>query len=245
MEKTSLSERKFLLTSLDYKIKSIKKEEKKEDINKISITSKSFPKIRYRTLTSEKESSNIFQLNSPKKEKYFLKNLKQFISPINKSNSELKEIKKIKKNLIANKLKESYYYKLKINPNYFKSYGLNDFVTISNKNENKNRNNTYRYNNISSYNNIIKKKEENKNNKIIKSNKKQKELLLKCVPYILKNSKNNNGIFKFFNNTSLIDENSIWRGKDINNLIHNRINIDFFKNFLRNSKSLGKIKLYK
>ncbi len=245
MEKNSLSERKFLLTSLDYKIKIIKKEEKKEDIKTASITSKSLPQIRHRTLISEKkESSNTIQLNSPKNEQIFLRNLRQFVFPINKSNSELKEIKKIKNNLIANKLKESLKYKLKINPNYFKNYGLNDFVKISNNDENKKKK-FHRYNNISTYNNIIKKTVEDKNDKISKSSKKQKKLLLKYVPYILKNSKNNNGIFNFFNNASLIDENSIWRGKNINDLIHNRINIDFFKSFLRNSKSLGKIKLFK
>ena len=245
MEKNFLSERKFLLTSLDYKINPLNKEEKKEDLNTISITS--FPKIRCRTLTSErKERPNKIQLKNSKNDKIFLKNLKQFLSPINKSNLELKEIKKIKKILIKNKFKESHDYKLKIYPkNYYKSYGLNDFIIISNNNKNKSRNTTYRYNNISSYNNIFVKTEENKNNKIIKHHKKQKELLLTCVPYILKNSMNNNGIFKLFNNTSLIDENSIWRGKNINNMIHNSINIDFFKNFLKNSKSLGKIKIFK
>ena len=245
MEKNSSPERKFMLTSLDFKIiKSLKIEGKKEDFNIIPLASKSLPRIRYRTLDKNEHSN--FKIDELKKEKIFLRNMKKFISPINKSNLEIKEFKKIKKNLILNKLKEKHNYKLKINPkNYNKNFGLNDFITISTKNKSKSRNNTYKYNNISSFNNIFKANEDNKNNLIMTQNKKDKELLLTCVPYILKNSKNNNGIFKFFNDKKLIDEYSIWRGKNINNMIHNNINLDFFKNFLKNSKSLGKIKISK
>jgi hypothetical protein len=245
MEKNSSPEPKFMLTSLDFKIKkSLNIEEKKEDFNIIPLTSKSFPKIRYRTL-DKSEYSN-FKVDKSKEEKIFLRNLKKFISPINKSNLEIKEFKNIKKNLIINKFKEMHNYKLKINPkNYYKNFGLNEFITISTKNKNKSRNNTYRYNNISSYNNIFKTEDDIKNNLVVTQNKKDKELLLTCIPYLLKKSKNNNGIFKFFNNKKLIDEYSIWRGKNINDMIHNNINLDFFKNFLNNSKSLGKIKISK
>ena len=245
MEKKSSPERTFMLTSLDFKIiKSLNIEGKKEDFNIIPLASKSLPRIRYRTLDKNEHSN--FKIDELKKEKIFLRNMKKFISPINKSNLEIKEFKKIKKNLILNKLKEMHNYKLKINPkNYNKNFGLNDFITISTKNKSKSRNNTYKYNNISSFNNIFKANEDNKNNLIMTQNKKDKELLLTCVPYILKNSKNNNGIFKFFNDKKLIDEYSIWRGKNINNMIHNNINLDFFKNFLKNSKSLGKIKISK
>ena len=237
MEKNSNTEPKFLLTSLDCQIKSINNEGKKEDLNTILIGSKSLPKIRYRTLDKNENS---------KKEKIILNNIRQFISPIKKSNLEIEKLKKIKKNLIVNKFKELHDYKLSINPkNYYKNYGLNNFIIISNRN--KSRNLTYKYNNISSYNNIFKTNEENKNYKIIKYHRKEKEkdLLLTCVPYLIKNAKHNDGIFKNFNNSPLIDENSLWRGKNINNMIHNSINIDFFKNFLKNSKSLGKIKIFK
>ena len=235
MEKNSKTERKFLLTSLDCQIKSINNEGKKEDLNTILIGSKSLPKIRYRTLDKNENS---------KKEKIILNNIRQFISPIKKSNLEIEKLKKIRKNLIVNKFKELHDYKLSINPkNYYKNYGLNNFIII--KNRNKSRNLTYKYNNISSYNNIFKTNEENKNYKIIKYQRKEKDLLLTCVPYLIKNAKHNDGIFKNFNNSPLIDENSLWRGKNINNMIHNSINIDFFKNFLKNSKSLGKIKIFK
>ena len=50
---------------------------------------------------------------------------------------------------------------------------------------------------------------------------------------------------KYENNDTLLDKNSIWRGKNINEMIRNSINFDFFQIFLKNSKSMGKIKFFK
>ena len=161
--------------------------------------------------------------------------MKTFIAPISKTILEKKELNKIKKNLILKRFKELHNYKLKINPkNYYHNYGLNDFILITNKNKNKSRNNDdYKYNNISSYNNIIKTEEEkyNKKTKIIKSVKKEKEMLLTNVPYRLKNTKSNKGIMKFDKNDTLFGKNSIWRGKNINEMIHKILILIFFKFF--------------
>jgi len=250
MEINSLPEKNnnLLLTSLEFKIKSPLNEEKEEESNKISQLALSFPKIRYKTFNKNKNFKTI-PLRNSKKEELFIKNMKTFIAPISKTILEKKELNKIKNNLILKRFKELHNYKLKINPkNYYHNYGLNDFILITNKNKNKSRNNDdYKYNNISSYNNIIKTEEEkyDKKTKIIKSVKKEKEMLLTNVPYRLKNANSNKGIMKFDKNDTLFGKNSIWRGKNINEMIHNSINFDFFQIFLKNSKSMGKIKFFK
>ena len=147
---------------------------------------------------------------------------------------------------------ELHKYKLKINPkNFYNNYGLNDYLLIINNKNDKSKNyDDYRYNNISSYNNKFKIKEEKKNNGInsISENfkKKRKEFSLKRVPYRLKNQRKQNGIMKYFFNDekTLFDVNSIWRGKNINDLIHTTINFNFFDKFRINSRSIGKFKFH-
>ena len=246
MEENYLSQKKFLLTSLNYYIKSPKNEEKKEEKKIINIPL-SFPKIRYRTL-DKKELLNIIQFNHSKKEEIFLRNMKTFVAPINKTNLEKKKLDKIKKNLLLKRFKELHNFKLKINPkNYYNNFGLNNYLIISNKAKNKTINDDYKFNNISSYNNRFKSFEKNKTIIRLKNKRKEKEkeLNLKRVPYRLINTRNNNGILKFYNNETLTDENSIWRLKNINDMIHNSIDPDFLRNFIKNSKSMGKIKLIK
>ena len=245
MEINSLSEKNnILLTSLDFKRKSPLNEEKEEESNKISQLTLSFPKIN-KTFNKNKNYKTILSRNT-KREELFIKNMKTFIAPLSKTILEKKEMNKIKKNLIFKRFKELHNYKLKINPkNYYHNYGLNDFILITNKNKNKSRNNDgYKYNNISSYNNIKTEEEKkyNKNNRIIKSVNKEK---LTNVPYRLKNAKSNKGIMKYDNNDTLFGKNSIWRGKNINEIIRNNINFDFFQIFSKNSKSTGKIKFFK
>lgn len=243
-------EPRTLITSIDFKQKPLLDMEKSEQTKLVCNTMPSFPIIR------SINSKNIFNLisnHSSEEDDKFFNNMRIFVAPLNKSNLEKKEIQKIKKNLKLKKFRELHKYKLEINPNnYYHNYGLNKFITITNKKRNKTINNDYRYNNISSYNNLFKIKEANKENKKnfefnFNKNKKRKELLLlKSVPNRIQIQRNNNGILKCFNNSSsLVDENSIWRVKNINEMIPNSINLDFIENFLKNSKSMGKIKIIK
>ena len=168
--------------------------------------------------------------------------MRTFLVPVNKTNLERNKIHNIKKNLILKRFKELHKYKLKINPkNYYHNYGLNKYIIITNKN--KSRNSDYKYNNISSYNNILKIKKENKKFLTVNNNKKEKEFLLKSLPSKLKNARNNNGILKSSDNDNFTEEYSIWRGKNINEMTHNSIDYDFLKKFNKNYKSIGKIKL--
>ena len=237
MKKKILSRNNFLLTYLNYNTKTQKLDE--NNILNIPLT---FPTIRNKTL-DKKEFFNI----NPKKEKIFMRNMKTFISPLNKINLEKKKLDKIKQNLVLKRFKELHNYKLKINPNnYYHNYGLNTNIIITNKFKDKENNNDYKYNNISSYNNIFKVKEEKKKIKVkIKKKEKEKEFLLKCLPYRLKNVKYNSGVIQAFNKETLTEENSIWRTKNINEMIHNSIDFDFLNNFMKNSKSMGKLKLKK
>ena len=246
MEKNFLTQKKFLLTSLNYVIKSPKKEELKEELKTISHNSFPFRTINYNNILENKKKLNKIFDNDSKKEKLFIRNMKSFVAPINKTKIEKNKLNAIKNNLIKKKFKELHKYMLKINPkNYYHTYGLNKYIIIMNKN--KSRNNDYRYNNISSYNNIFKfKTTENKRNiKIIKTDKKEKKILLKSLPYRLINTRNNKGILKFFNKETLTEENSIWRGKNINDMIHNSINFDFINIFNKNYRSMGKLKFHK
>ena len=246
MEKNFLTQKKFLLTSLNYVIKSPKKEELKEELKTISHNSFPFRTINYNNILENKKKLNKIFDNDSNKEKLFIRNMKSFVAPINKTKVEKNKLNAIKNNLIKKKFKELHKYMLKINPkNYYHTYGLNKYIIITNKN--KSRNMDYRYNNISSYNNIFKfKTTENKRNiKIIKTDKKEKKILLKSLPYRLINTRNNNGILKFFNKETLTEENSIWRGKNINDMIHNSINFDFINIFNKNYRSMGKLKFHK
>ena len=235
MEKNFLPQKKFLLTSLNFVIKTPKIEEK-EELKAIPNISLPIQKFRYSTL------ENKIKMN---KEKIFIRNMKSFVAPISKSSIEKNKINLIKKKLRLKKFKELHKYKLEINPkNYYHNYGLNEYIIISNKN--RSRNSDFRYNNISSYNNIFKAKEKIINTIKINNNfKKEKKLLLKCLPYRLTNSRNNNGILNFFNKENLTEENSIWRGKNINNMIHTSINFDFLKIFNKNYRTMGKLKSIK
>ncbi len=253
MEKKIMSN--ILITSQNFSKKSPIIDEENENIESKTIpdTNLSFPKIRYKTLDKKEEKLNIIPFILSKNEKIFLRNMKKFIEHDNRTKIETYRLKNIKKNLVLKRFKELHKYKLEINPNnYYHNYGLNKFITITNNKRNKTINNDYRYNNISSYNNLFKIKEANKENKKsfefnFNKNKKRKELLLlKSVPNRIQIQRNNNGILKCFNNSSsLVDENSIWRVKNINEMIPNSINLDFIENFLKNSKSMGKIKIIK
>ena len=234
----SLVDKSILLTSID-DLQQSNEDYKLED-NIIQIpqkTSFSFPKIRY--------SKNLYKTVE-------IKNLQKFISPNYKTTLEITNFKKIKKKLTIRKFIELHKFKLKINPkNFYNNYGLNDYLLIINNKNDKSKNyNDYRYNNISSYNNKFKIKEEKKNNGInsISENfkKNSKEFSLKRVPYRLKNQRKQNGIMKYFFNDekTLFDVNSIWRGKNINDLIHTTINFNFFDNFRINSRTIGKIKFH-
>ena len=234
----SLVDKSILLTSID-DLQQSNEDYKLED-NIIQIpqkTSFSFPKIRY--------SKNLYKTVE-------IKNLQKFISPNYKTTLEITNFKKIKKKLTIRKFIELHKFKLKINPkNFYNNYGLNDYLLIINNKNDKSKNyNDYRYNNMSSYNNKFKIKEEKKNNGInsISENfkKNSKEFSLKRVPYRLKNQRKQNGIMKYFFNDekTLFDVNSIWRGKNINDLIHTTINFNFFDNFRINSRTIGKIKFH-
>ena len=193
-----------------------------------------------------------------KKMETCLKKFELFIRPINKSILEINGLRAMKDNLVKKRFIDLHKYKLKINPNnYYHNYGLNDFILITSDKRNKRSNSfDYKFNNVSSYNNIFPRDEENKstiykstisrnifNNLRIKNFKKIFSSL-KCVPYRSKNLSNNNFILNTFNGQEILsNNNTLWRGKSINDIIPNKTNLEFFKSFVKNSKNLGKIKI--
>ena len=246
MEKKIMSN--ILITSQNFSKKSPIINEENENIESKTIpdTNLSFPKIRYKTLDKKEEKSNIIPFILSKNEKIFLRNMKKFIEHDNRTKIETYRLKNIKKSLVLKRFKELHKYKLEINPkNYYHNYGLNNYIIITNKKKNRSRNIDYKFNNISSYNNIFKAQEEDKSSKIESKSKKRKDLSLKSLPYRLNRARNDNGILKFSNNGTITDENSIWRGKNINEMIHTSIDFDYLNLFNKNYKSMGKIKFIK
>ena len=246
MEKKIMSN--ILITSQNFSKKSPIIDEENENIESKTIpdTNLSFPKIRYKTLKKKEEKLNIIPFILSKNEKIFLRNMKKFIEHDNRTKIETYRLKNIKKSLVLKRFKELHKYKLEINPkNYYHNYGLNNYIIITNKKKNRSRNIDYKFNNISSYNNIFKAQEEDKSTKIESKSKKRKDLSLKSLPYRLNRARNDNGILKFSNNGTIIDENSIWRGKNINEMIHTSIDFDYLNLFKKNYKSMGKIKFIK
>ena len=238
----------ILITSQNFSKKSPIIDEENENIESKTIpdTNLSFPKIRYKTLDKKEEKLNIIPFILSKNEKIFLRNMKKFIEHDNRTKIETYRLKNIKKNLVLKRFKELHKYKLEINPkNYYHTYGLNNYIIITNKKKNRSRNIDYKFNNISSYNNIFKAQEEDKSTKIESKSKKRKDLSLKSLPYRLNRARNDNGILKFSNNGTITDENSIWRGKNINEMIHTSIDFDYLNLFKKNYKSMGKIKFIK
>lgn len=224
----------------------------------------SFPKISY-TFTSPSQRNNFNclkttysdyrTLKKPKIE-LNLKKMELFIRPIYKSVLEKNGIKALKESLTKKKFNELHKYKLEINPkNYYHNYGLNNYIVITNNKKKKNYSSDYQYNNISSYNNIyIKKDEEKKMNMKLNKKKLYKDIkinnyknnicLYKNVPFRIKNTKSNEYIINSFNEEKgLTNINSLWRGKNINDIIHNKTNLNFFRNFIKNSKNIGKLKI--
>ena len=238
----------ILITSQNFSKKTPIIDEENENIESKTIpdTNLSFPKIRYKTLDKKEEKLNIIPFILSKNEKIFLRNMKKFIEHDNRTKIETYRLKNIKKSLVLKRFKELHKYKLEINPkNYYHNYGLNNYIIITNKKKNRSRNIDYKFNNISSYNNIFKAQEEAKSSKIESKSKKRKDLSLKSLPYRLNRARNDNGILKFSNNGTITDENSIWRGKNINEMIHTSIDFDYLNLFNRNYKSMGKIKFIK
>ena len=238
----------ILITSQNFSKKTPIIDEENENIESKTIpdTNLSFPKIRYKTLDKKEEKLNIIPFILSKNEKIFLRNMKKFIEHDNRTKIETYRLKNIKKSLVLKRFKELHKYKLEINPkNYYHNYGLNNYIIITNKKKNRSRNIDYKFNNISSYNNIFKAQEEDKSSKIESKSKKRKDLSLKSLPYRLNRARNDNGILKFSNNGTITDENSIWRGKNINEMIHTSIDFDYLNLFNRNYKSMGKIKFIK
>ena len=246
MEKKIMSN--ILITSQNFSKKTPIIDEENENIESKTIpdTNLSFPKIRYKTLDKKEEKLNIIPFILSKNEKIFLRNMKKFIEHDNRTKIETYRLKNIKKSLVLKRFKELHKYKLEINPkNYYHNYGLNNYIIITNKKKNRSRNIDYKFNNISSYNNIFKAQEEDKSSKIESKSKKRKDLSLKSLPYRLNRARNDNGILKFSNNGTITDENSIWRGKNINEMIHTSIDFDYLNLFNKNYKSMGKIKFIK
>ena len=246
MEKKIMSN--ILITSQNFSKKTPIIDEENENIESKTIpdTNLSFPKIRYKTLDKKEEKLNIIPFILSKNEKIFLRNMKKFIEHDNRTKIETYRLKNIKKSLVLKRFKELHKYKLEINPkNYYHNYGLNNYIIITNKKKNRSRNIDYKFNNISSYNNIFKAQEEDKSTKIESKSKKRKDLSLKSLPYRLNRARNDNGILKFSNNGTITDENSIWRGKNINEMIHTSIDFDYLNLFNKNYKSMGKIKFIK
>ena len=246
MEKKIMSN--ILITSQNFSKKSPIIDEENENIESKTIpdTNLSFPKIRYKTLDKKEEKLNIIPFILSKNEKIFLRNMKKFIEHDNRTKIETYRLKNIKKSLVLKRFKELHKYKLEINPkNYYHNYGLNNYIIITNKKKNRSRNIDYKFNNISSYNNIFKLQEESKSIQKLSKSKKRKDLSLKSLPYRLNRARNDNGILKFSNNGTITDENSIWRGKNINEMIHTSIDFDYLNLFKKNYKSMGKIKFIK
>jgi hypothetical protein len=203
----------------------------------------------------ETNYSNYTKLKRPKIT-INLKKMELFIHPINKSVLEINKLIEIKDNLVKKRFNQLHNYKLQINPkNYYHNYGLNEFIEITNNNTKKNKSLDYQYNNISSYNNIILKKEDNKHNTSRGKTKiyrnigtnisKNNSHLITSVPLTLKN-KNKKGhnyiIININEENDFFNTNSIWRFKNINDIINNKTNLNFFKNFIKNSRYMGKLK---
>ena len=272
-EEYLLEKEKFLKTSVSITRRSPKNESLFNNINEptitntISTTTFSFPKKKYITIV-ENQRNHLYNLHpnysnykkvKKKKIDISLKNMELFIHPINKTVLETDRLRAIQEKMIRKKFNEMYKYKLQINPNnYYHSFGLNNFIIITNKNSKiKNNSYDYKFNNISSHNYIKLKNEENKAaimntnkkyiSKSIKINKFKNNLnLLKNIPSRIKNKNSNNHIINSFNEEKgLVNINSLWRGKNINDIIHNKTNLNFFKNFIKNSKYIGKIKSIK
>lgn len=224
-----------------------------------------FPKLNYKT-SFPNERNNYCKLKTNKthyknikKQKIDigLKKMELFIHPINKTVLEINGIKAMKENLVKQKFNDLHKFKLQINPdNYYHNYGLNKYIIITNNNRNKrNHSFNFHFNNVSSYNNLILKEEEDKINMNI--NKSKKKLynnvkicnyknnisLLKNFPCRLNIRNRNDHIINSFNeeNGLLDNTNSLWRGKNINDIINNKTNLNFFQNFIKNSKDIGKL----
>ena len=223
-------------------------------------SSLSFPKITY-TSINQRNNYNKLQTNYSNYKKHkrpkieiSLKKMDLFIHPINRSVLEINKLIEIKENLIKKRFNELHKFKLQINPNnYYRNYGLNKYIEIINNNSKRNNSLDYKFNNVSSYNNILLKEEENKLNtardkkksyKNIAINKyKDSSYLLRGVPPRMKNKYDSDYILTSFNEENgLINSNSLWRGKNINDIIDNKTNLNFFKHFNRNSKNFGKLK---
>ena len=213
----------------------------------------SFTNQRNNDIRLETNYSNYTKLKKPKIT-INLKKMELFIHPINKSVFEINKLIEIKDNLVRKRFNQLHNYKLQINPkNYYHNYGLNEYIEITNNNSKRNKSLDYRYNNISSYNNIRLKKEENKDNtypkkiklyknRTVDKNKKSPNLLT-SVPLRIKGKKGHDYIIANFNEeTDFVNTNAIWRGKKMNDIINNKTNLNFFKNFTKNAKYLGKLR---
>ena len=256
---------KLMITTLSKATKTPKSLEKKyKNLKGTKITERnskiSFPKLCHTMISTD--DNNIFKhykttttfkkIKKPKKE-IELKKLKSFINPVIKSELEKKSLRTIRDNLIKKRFIELHKYKLKINPkNYYNNYGLNNFIIINNNNK-KNYSFDYHFNNVSSYNNIQLKEEEkiimDNNKKIFYKNikifnYKNNLNLLKNNPFRINNNNNNEHIIKSFNKEKrLTNNNPLWRGKNRNDIIHNKTNLNFYNNFIKNTKSYVKIKI--
>jgi len=223
-------------------------------------SSLSFPKITY-TSINQRNNYNKLQTNYSNYKKHkrpkieiSLKKMDLFIHPINRSVLEINKLIEIKENLIKKRFNELHKFKLQINPNnYYRNYGLNKYIEITNNNSKRNNSLDYKFNNVSSYNNILLKEEENKLNTARDKKKSYKNIainkykdcsyLLRGVPPRMKNKYDSDYILTSFNEENgLINSNSLWRGKNINDIIDNKTNLNFFKHFNRNSKNFGKLK---
>lgn len=266
-ENNSITKDKLLITSISKVAKTTPTsfEKKSKNFKEIKIFERnsktSFPKLCHTMVSTNdnnivnhfKTVTNFKKIKKPKKE-IRLKQMELFIKPIIKSEIEKKGLRTLRDNIIKKRFIEFHEYKLKINPkNYYNNYGLNNYIIINNNNK-KDYSFDYHFNNVSSYNNIQLKEEENK--KFMDSNKKNfhKNIkiyncknnlnLLKNIPFRIKNKNCNNNIIKSFNEEKVLtNNNSLWRGKNINDIIRNKTNLNFYKDFNKNAKSIGKIKV--
>lgn len=240
-------------------------EQKSIRINKtprITNSKNFFPKLNKTYFPNER--NNYYKLKTnytkykkkPKIDNIGLKKLESFINPINKTVLEINGIKEMKENLVKKKFNDFHKLKLQINPdNYYHSYGLNKYIIITNNNRNKrNHSFNYQFNNVSSYNNIILKEEEDKINMNINKSKnklyrnvniyKNNIASLKNLPCRINiRNRNDHIINSFSDENGLLDNtNSLWRGRNINDIVNNKTNLYFFQNFIKNSKNIGKLK---
>ena len=124
-----------------------------------------------------------------------------------------------------------------------------------NMNINKSKKKLYNNVKICNYkNNLILKEEEDKINMNINKKKLYKNIklcnyknnisVLKNFPCRLNARNPNDHIINSFTeeNGLLENTNSLWRGKNINDIINNKTNLNFFQNFIKNSKHIGKLK---